>query len=149
MSFYHPFYLSVTSLKYKPAQQAFQGTVKLFTSDLEDALKRINRKTVDLIHVKDSLDTRIKLQSYLDTHLRLSVNERDQKLDLIGFEIEEEAVWIYVEARNCKPPKRVRLQNSLLFDYLAGQTNIVEVEVNGQHRSGKALMPEKDFLFTF
>ena len=61
----HPFYLSVTELKYDIKEKALQGSVRIFVNDLETSLKKSYGKTIDLIHEKDSALTKSILSSYL------------------------------------------------------------------------------------
>lgn len=144
----HPFYLGVTSLEYNAREQVLQGSVKLFVNDLEDALKKSTKKPVDLINVKDTVGTTALLMAYLGSHFRLQVNGTPARFEFLGFEREEEALWMYVEYK-CEAPKKIQIQNSLLFDYLPDQSNIVHIEVNGIRKSAKTNNPEKDFSFTF
>lgn len=148
-SFKHPFYLSVTDLKYNVKEKALQGSVKIFVNDLEGALKKIHNKSVDLINVKDSAATNTLLNTYLKNNLSLKVNGQPKAFDMIGFERESEAVWIYLEFKNCPLPKQVLVINSILFDFLPDQSNIVHLEVIGSRKSLKANNPEKDLLFEF
>jgi hypothetical protein len=147
-SFTHPFYLGVTSLEYNTREKMLQGSVKLFVNDLEDALKRSTKKPVDLIHVKDTVRTTILLMNYLSSHFHLQVNGKPVKYEFLGFELEEEALWMYVEYK-CEAPKKIQIQNSLLFDYLPNQSNIVHIDVNGTRKSAKTSNPNKDFMFEF
>jgi hypothetical protein len=145
----HPFYLGITDLKYNAKEQALQGSVKLFVNDLEDALEKINKQTVDLINVKDSIVTHRLLELYLKTHLALKLNGKARNFELIGFEREEEAVWMYLEFNNCEAPEKIELKNTLLFDFLKNQANIVHITVGAEQKSWKAGNPECDFLFVF
>jgi hypothetical protein len=77
------------------------------------------------------------------------VNGKDRPFDLIGFEREEEALWIYVEFKKCELPKKVELQNTILFEHLSDQTNIVHISVNSIKKSLKATCPDKNFVFEF
>jgi hypothetical protein len=69
--------------------------------------------------------------------------------NFIGFEREQEAIWMYVEFTKCEPPKKIELENSLLFDDIMQQTNIVHMEVYGERKSLKSTYPDKQFLFKF
>jgi hypothetical protein len=149
LSFAHPFYLSVTDLKYNAKEQALQGSVKIFVNDLEATLKKITNTTVDLIHIKDSASTIGLLKNYLNSHLSLQLNGKARTFDLIGFEREEEALWMYVEFKKCETPKLIQISNSILFEQLPGQTNIVHLEVNGAQKSSKATNPDRNFSFDF
>lgn len=148
-SFKHPFYLSVTDLKYNARESTLEGSVKLFTNDLETALKKIHGKTVDLINPTDTLQTQQILKEYLEKHLTVHINDEVKKMDLLGFEREQEAIWMYVEFEKCRLPKKVSIQNSLLFDYIKEQSNIIHLEVKGEKKSFKLNNPEMLASFEF
>lgn len=149
VSFKHPFYLSVTELKYNSSQHTLQGSVKLFINDIEDALKKINGKTVDLINPVDTSKTIEILKTYLQKRLLINVNGVNYHYELLGFEKEQEAIWLYIEVKNCPQPKKLEVENSLLYDYIKEQTNIVHMEMNGETRSSKVTFPEKKLFFGF
>lgn len=149
VSFKHPFYLSVTELKYNSSQRTLQGSVKLFINDVEDALKKINGKTIDLVNPVDTSKTNDILKTYLQQRLLIKVNGLDKPYELIGFEKEQEAIWLYIEVKNCPRPKNLEVENSLLYDYIKEQTNIVHVEMNGVTKSSKVTYPEKSLDFGF
>lgn len=148
-AFKHPFYLSVTELKYNEKEKALQGSVKLFTNDLEDALKKIHQQTVDLINPKDTLHTKKLLAAYLKKRLSIQVNGEPKSYDLIGFEREQDAIWLYIELKNCPAPKKIDIENSLLYDFIKEQMNIVHFEVGGEKKSLKVNYPEKMLSFNF
>ena len=141
--------MSVTNLKFNNKETALQGTVKVFLNDLESALKKINQKTIDLIHIKDTADVHKKLIAYLRAHLSLKLNGKERSFNFIGFEQEEDAFWMYIEFKKCESPKKIEINNSILYDFLSEQTNIVSIDVDGNKKSSKANNPEMGFLFEF
>ena len=149
VSFKHPFYLSVTNLRYNVKEKALQGSVKIFVNDLESALKQIHKKKIDLVNVKDSVATNNLLNLYLQTHFSLKLNNSPKAFKMIGFEKEEEVIWLYIEFKKCEEPKKVEISNTVLFDFIKEQTNIVQLEVNGNQKSSKATNPDKGFMFAF
>ncbi len=146
-SFKHPFYLSVTELKYNASQKELQGSVKLFINDFEDALKRLHGKTVDLINPKDTIQLNKVLKDYLQKHLLIKINDQTTAYELLGFEKEQEAIWMYIEVKNCPEPKKLELENTLLYDFIKEQTNIVHFESVNINKSSKVSWPEKKILF--
>jgi hypothetical protein len=148
-SFMHPFYLCVTDLKYNAREKALQGSVKIFTNDLEEALKKMHKETVDLINVKDSTKTGKILAEYLKKRLTIKVNGEPKEYNFIGFEREQEAVWLYIEVKKCPAPKKIILENSILYDFIKEQMNIAHVEVGEQKKSLKVSYPEKVLEFEF
>ena len=53
----HPFFVSVIDLNYKQKEHALQISVKLFTNDLEDALKRTTKKKIDILNPINKAET--------------------------------------------------------------------------------------------
>lgn len=145
----HPFYLGVTDLKYNSKEKSVQGTVKLFTNDLEDALVKLYNVKVDLINGKDTASISKILGDYLKNHLKMKVNGKAATLSLIGYEHESEAIWMYIEFKNCPLVKKMEIENTFLYEYLKSQINIVHCEVSGQSKSSKVTNPEKNMVFEF
>jgi len=148
-AFGHPFYLSVTELNYNQKARSLQGSVKIFTNDLEDALRKLNNKPVDLINGKDVAANSIILHDYLRSRLKVWINGAEKVYDFVGYEHENEAIWIYLEVKNCEVPKNIKIANTILYDYLNGQSNIVHVEVNGNSHSSKVNYPDNQLNFDF
>lgn len=144
----HPFYLGVTDLKYNTKQKSLEGTVKLFTNDLEEALSNIYHVKVDLINGKDKESMTKILSDYLRNHLKLKVNAKAAPINLIGFEHEAEAIWMYVEV-SCAPPKKLEIENTLLYDYIKSQINIVHCQVKDNAKSSKLTNPDKKMVLEF
>ncbi|MCE3226056.1 MAG: hypothetical protein K0S32_607 [Bacteroidetes bacterium] len=128
-----------------------ETTFKLFTNDLEDALKKIYKTKIDLINGKDKAAINTILTNYLNQHFKVNWNVKPEKqfFDFIGFEHESEAIWIYVQYPAPESPKFLEIENTLLYDYLSSQTNIVHVDVNGVKKSSKVSNPEKKLVFEF
>jgi hypothetical protein len=145
----HPFYLSVTDLKYNEKEKTLQASVKMFTNDLEDALKKIYKQKVDLLNGKDTSQLKTLLQDYVTKHLNVELDLKKVDLQIIGFEKEAEATWIYLESANCKIPSKIAVDNTLLYDYIPTQINIVSFDLNGKKQSSKVTNPEKSLSFDF
>lgn len=145
----HPFYLGVCELKYNANEKAMQVSVKLFINDLEDALKKLNGKPMDLLHIKDSAMVKKQLDEYIKKRLSLKVNGEALSYRFLGFEKEEEALWMYLEAPNCKHPKSLSIDCWLLYDYLPNQMNIFHIESGKVVRSIKLSNPEKHTSIDF
>jgi hypothetical protein len=145
----HPFYVSVVELNYKQKEQTLQVSVKLFSNDLEDALQRTSKKNIDLLHPKHQTENDSVLLHYISKRLAIQVNSKTQVLNFIGYEKEEEAIWTYLEIKNCAVPKNIRVDTHLLYDYLPQQINIVHADINGTKKSSKVTNPEYHIEFIF
>lgn len=143
----HPFYLSVTEIKYNSKSKSTEIACKMFTNDLEDALKKTTGKKIDLINPVNKEETGKILFEYIEKRLKINTNQKPQKLNYIGFEKEDDVIWTYMEIKNSDQPKTIFIENKLLYDYLKEQINIVHVEAGKYKESGKVTYP--DYILQF
>lgn len=148
-SFFHPFYQSVCDLKYNAKEKILEGTLSIFTNDLEDALTKLSKSKVDLYNRKDSLKNNEKLKDYLLRHLKINVNKEDRTLHYLGSDREMEQIWIYFEIKDCELPKQLQIENKILYEFLKEEINIVHSEINGIKKSYKVVNPESKILIEF
>lgn len=149
VAFKHPFYLSVSDLKYNNKEQLIQGSIKIFVNDFEDALTKLNGKRVDLIHPSDKKYIEKLISDYLLKRFSIKLEKKLVNFTVIGYEILQEATWVYIESEVCTKPKKLEIENSILYDFLKGQANIVHIEVNGETKSSKVNCPDKNVMFEF
>lgn len=145
----HPYYMSVTDIEYRPAQKEIQIACKIFTDDLEDALKAETKKPVSLTDGKDKAAKQELLRSYLQTHFKLMVDGKPVAYDLIGFENEQEATWNYLLVKNVSGFKAVTVYNDLLFQLRTGQINIIHFKHKGETKSYRLTAPEAQHTFSW
>jgi uncharacterized protein DUF6702 len=149
LSSFHPYYVSVTEIKYNEQEKTLQISCRTFTDNIEDALRKLYKKQVDVLHPKDKKEIESILADYLSKHVKIKVNGKLQTADFIGYEKEEEAIWCYLEIKNLTETKLLVIENTLLYDYLPQQINMVHVEMKGKNQSQKVTNPEKEMVFDF
>lgn len=149
----HPFYISVVEIKHDAKSQNLNISVKLFTNDIENALKKTSRpgvtKTIDLLNPKNKSEMETELMNYIKQRFSITINLKPTNLDFIGYEKEEDAIWIYLEVKKVNQPKTLKINTKLLYDFLPLQTNIVHVEINGIKKSSKVTNPDSIIEFKF
>ena len=145
----HPFFVSVVELNYKQKERTLQVSVKLFTNDLEEALQRTSKKSIDILNPKHQSETDSVLFNYIKKRLVVQLSSKKQVLHFIGYEKEEEAIWTYLEIKNCALPKNILINTQLLYDYLPQQINIVHADINGTKKSSKVTCPDHQIEFNF
>lgn len=146
----HPFYMGLTEISFNEKPE-IQVSVRLFTNDLEDALRKSSGKSIDILNPKDKAEADSILFHYLNKRLTISINAKPMKLSFIGYEKEEESIWTYMEIKSAKPliPKMLKIHNNILYDYFPGQTHIIRVNRNGIGSSKKINNPESQAEFIF
>ena len=149
LSSFHPYYVSVTDLKYNEQEKTLQISCRTFTDNIEDAIEKLYKKQVDILHPKDKKEVDGLLADYLGKHVKIKVNGKWQAASFIGYEKEEEAIWCYLEIKGVETPKSLIIENTLLYEYLSQQINMVHIEVKGSKQSSKVTNPEKEIVFGF
>lgn len=138
----HPFYLSLTEIKYNEKNKTAEIACKIFVNDLEDALKKTTGKNVDLLNAQNKEINQKFIKEYLDQRLLININGQVKKYEMIGYEREEDAIWSYFEITKCDLPKNIEVDNKILYDQIKEQINLVRVEIGKYNQSSKVTNPD-------
>ena len=145
----HPFYVSITEIHHNGKDQTLEISCKIFADDMEDILEKNYKKAVDLSNEKLAAQNNSLVADYVSSHLSITADGRQKKLEYLGFEKESEAVYCYFEVKGLPSLKKLDLTNSLLQDFTSEQINIMHVVVNGNRKSYKLDYPHQKASFTF
>jgi hypothetical protein len=92
------------------------------------------------LYSRDEIDSLIS--GYIHQHLKIEVNGVLLKFDFVGFELEDESTWSYLECKNIQPFTSVKITNTLLFDFIDGQVNMMHFYKDTDRRSTKLNQPD-------
>lgn len=145
----HPFYLSVSEINYNSESKRMELSVKIFIDDFENTLHKVYGQSINLTFPKDTLLRDQMAEEYIQKNLMLSVNGKPCAIQFLGLEKEEEAVWCYFESDPCENPNTLLIKNTLLYQQLDGQINIMHVTVGKQRKSLKVDQPDSIVNFSF
>ena len=145
----HPFHVSVTEINHNVSEKSLEISCKIYTDDFEKILAKNYKTKVDLgkAEMKTAMDSLVK--KYILSHLSVKPDGRAIVYTYIGFEIESEACYAYVEVSNVSSVTNLAVSNSILYDEFDDQMNIIHVTVGGKRKSNKVNYPEKELLFSF
>ena len=138
----HPLHLSSMDINYTTKGGTLEISCRLFTDDMEDALKKQFQVPADLSAPAKHQAMDVLLKKYIALHLRFQANGKAVALNYLGFEKDREAVIVYVESAPIKSLKKLEVYNTLMYDLFNDQTNIMHVVVNGKRKSDKLDYPE-------
>lgn len=124
-SLFHPFYISLTEIKYQAKEHILEISQKVFWDDLELELTDLYKNKIDFLKPKDKADLDKKLKQYILLNNEIIVNGKKAELNYLGYEIEEDAVWFYLEAKEIPLPQKVEVRNSILHKHFDSQQNII------------------------
>lgn len=134
----HPFFISLTEMRYNPQSKKMEIAQKIFWDDLEVALGSEFKEKVDFLKPKDKAKLESQVKTYLLKYNQVWVNGKSVTLTYLGYEVEEDAAWFYLESSATEMPNSVEVQSTVLFKDFDGQQNIVHVY--SQSKSPRSLL---------
>jgi hypothetical protein len=139
----HPLHVSTTDISYNSKDNKLETTCRVFTDDFELALQKQYNSKTDLQKAVMHAAMDVLVKNYLAAHLQVKVNNMTVTLNYLGFEVDKEAVNIYLESEKAPLPKKINVEVSLLHNIFDDQINIVHLTVNNVRKSGKVIYPER------
>lgn len=139
-------------MKVDTQKKSVQISCKLFTDDIEDALLKLNHSKVDLGSSEKNKGVQLQAENYLHERFKIMINGNPVSPRLIGFEVENDVTWFYMESTitsNSKNPVKIKITNSLLYDFIPDQTNITHITWNEKEQTEKLVNPDKEVEFVF
>lgn len=131
----HPFYMSVTEMEVDRKAKKVKVSCKLFLDDIQNELAQTTGEKVDLTTTQVK-NTKL-LETYIQQHLFISFGKTRIPLTAIGYELEEEAVWCYLEGPFPPGAKKVTVRTDLLCNSFPSQMNIVHWLVDNKRISNR------------
>lgn len=145
----HPLYVSVTEITHNAKDKNLEISCKIFTDDFEKTLATLHHKKVDLFNPKDKAETDKEVSEYIRKRLVIKLDGKDVALEFVGFERENDAIWSYFQAAVATAPKKVEINNSILYEAYEKQLNLMHVTIGGTRKSTRLNYPDKDAKFEF
>jgi len=129
----HPFYASVTDIVHK--ENSLQITQRFFIDDMEDTLGKTFNRSVSLSDTSTYTLNDSLLGTYIHSKFQLVADGKKCEFTFLGHELEEDAVWLYLEVKNVPTLSTLSIYNIAMFEIFSDQTNIVHVEQRGTIKS--------------
>lgn len=124
----HPVHISVTEINYSDKDKALQIASRIFTDDLELAIrKELKDEELNILKPANGKTTDQLVSAYVIKHLKVKVDSKAQTLKYLGYEIEDVAIICYLEIANIKKLKTVEVLNDVIMETHTDQSNLVHV----------------------
>jgi len=145
----HPIYVSVIEIDQNLVENTLEISCKIFTNDFETTLRKTTSLKVDLLSSTDKISMNNLVKNYLLNHLKIEVDGKKKSLHFIGYEQSEESIESYFQIEGIRAPKKIDIQDDILYDYNSAQMSIIHVKINGKRKSSKLNNPENNAVFEF
>ena len=131
----HKFYVSITSIEFVKEKSSLQIITKIFTDDIENALRKEYDKTISLDSQKETEEADEFLKQYILQKIKIKINGKPVKLDYIGKEYDTDMVVAYIEVTGISDFKTVEIENKVLMEMFPEQKNIIHLKTSKSRRS--------------
>jgi hypothetical protein len=142
----HPFFVSVIEAEYFKKENMIGISCKIFTDDLETSLKKSSGQPVDIIN-GDKNANKQKMKAFFPQHIKVKVNGKQINYEVLGYEIEKDAVFVYLELKNTGEPLKFEIETNLLYDLDKSQVNLVHFIKNGDRQTQRLTYPNTSAIF--
>jgi len=125
----HKYYVSLCEIEYLKEKQSIQITIGVFIEDIEVSLNKNTGKQLNLASKTEVANVNDYYKKYLNEHLQISVNGKNQLFKYIGKEYDGDIVRFYLEITDIKELKSIEVFNNILTEDFSDQKNIVKIKV--------------------
>ncbi|MDA0784323.1 MAG: hypothetical protein O2814_07245 [Bacteroidetes bacterium] len=143
----HPYYVGVTEVSIETAKKDIRVSCKLNMNDVQLTLSQTAGKAIDLSTITPA--NQLSLSALIQAGLSVQVGSKRINLAFLGYLIEDDAIWCFLEAKNIKYYPRISVCNNLLYNQFEAQTHFVHCILNGGRKSTKITNPEKCATFVY
>ena len=131
----HPYYVSTMEIDYRPNRSALQITIRVFTDDWQLMINTVYDQDLRLDPDSDAAQTVIHSSDYLQKEIELKLNDTEVQPVFLGRDYQNDQIVFYLEVKDVAELKKLAVSNSILFELLEGQQNIVRIKTPTKRKS--------------
>ena len=141
----HNFYVSTTAIRFLPEENSIQITTQVFLDDFESVLQQqgnYKTKLIPKIHQKviDSL-----VEDYFRENLTFKAQGKKIDFDFLGKRYKSDVLVAYMELEMDTVVSPFVIKNTIFFDYLPDQKNIIHLKLDSRRKSFLAVSSKSIF----
>jgi len=147
---FHPLHISVTEIEYNEKAKALQIISRIFVDDLETAVRsQIGQPNLDILNPGIGQTTEALVAAYLNEHLVIKLDDKVQKINLLGYEEENFALVCYIEIEKVESFRTIDVTNTVITEIYDDQSNLVHITYKGPIKSTRLMRDKPTDRFTF
>lgn len=131
----HDYYISTTQIEYLEDKQSLQITSKIFLSDIESVLRQRYDKNITFGEEDKPKNVDAYIESYLREKISIKINGEKVDFTFIGEEYDYDIMKCYLEIEGVKSIQTFEITNTVLFDLIQEQQNIIKTKINSKQKS--------------
>lgn len=135
LSFTHKFYVGIYQIDFVPQKKMVQITTRIFIDDMAAALAKNSKQAILLGEPNETPYDEMLLKQYLNDNLSIKINNKKVSMEFMSKELEGDVLICYLRCTNVSKISKFEMTNTILFDYVTEQQNIIQTNINGQKKS--------------
>src|SRR6478736_1106869 len=108
----HPFFVSMTDINYNDNTRSLEISVRIFTDDFENTLRKYHQDKIDILHPANQEQMNAYVKDYIQQHLQMKVDDKTVQLSFVGYEQQSESIWTYFEVNKVDKVIKVEIVNN-------------------------------------
>ena len=149
---FHNFYVSTTSIRFVPDEKSLQITTQVFLDDFESVLQQNGHEKTKLIPEVSQEEIDILVEDYLRKNITFKAKEKTIDFEFLGKVYKNDVLIAYMELKMDSIQSSLSIKNTIFFDYLPDQKNIIHFKFASKRKSFLAVSSkyifeiQKDFF---
>jgi hypothetical protein len=131
----HPFHVSVCEVYHNSNTLSLEISMKIFIDDFELAIQNQGNTEFKLVNVNEKIIDNSPLKKYIIDRFNLKIDGKSIDLDLVGFEIDDDAVLCYFEGKNIEKIHEIEIYNAIISEVYDDQINLTHFQYNEEMKS--------------
>ena len=137
-------------ISYNQEYERLEIQQRIFYDDLELNLRNeLNDQRFDILEPFPKYDLDSLYTEYLNNRISLGINGVNKKLELLDYEIDDEAYVFYLYIDKVSEIKTMSIFSKIFFELFDDQANIVSVRVQDTKKSGRFLFGSKPLALNY
>ena len=134
----HPLHMSFTNFEYNEEGRKWELTFKLFKDDFSDEVKRLYGLDLSLESEQELEGQDVYFRRFIDDQFSVAINGENietKDWEYQGSKLNFEAIWLEFSFNYTGKPKKVQIENRLMFGLFEDQKNLLIFTYKGQQKA--------------
>ena len=141
----HNFYVSTTSVRFVPDEKSLQITTQVFLDDFESALRLYGNENLRLIPDISQVKIDSLVEDYFRKNIIFKAQGETMNFDFLGKVYKNDVMVAYMELQMDTIVSPLIIKNTIFFDYLSDQKNIIHLKLASKRKSFLAVSSKSIF----
>lgn len=142
---FHNFYVSTTSIRFVPDEKSLQITTQVFLDDFESVLQQNGHEKTKLIPEVGQEEIDILVEDYFRKNITFKAQGKTMDFEFLGKVYKSDVLVAYMELQMDSIQSPLSIKNTIFFDYLPDQKNIIHLKLASKRKSFLAVSSKSIF----